>query len=75
MDLRMGSAGAGKLGVYKTLQAHSKGHITALECHPHSPLIASATTTQARIPCCAKHCAIQQITLTGCEAFTSHAMA
>ncbi len=46
IDFRMGSDGGGKLGVYKTLQAHSKCSITALVGHPHSPLIASATTTQ-----------------------------
>ena len=46
IDFRMSSDSTGKLGVYKTVQAHSKGSITALVGHPHSPLIASATTTQ-----------------------------
>ena len=46
IDFRMSSDSSGKLGVYKTVQAHSKGSITALVGHPHSPLVASATTTQ-----------------------------
>lgn len=50
VDYRMTSDAAGKMGVYRTLQAHSKGSITSLVGHPHSPLIASATTTQVPTP-------------------------
>ena len=55
IDFRMSSEASGKLGVYKTVQAHSKGSITALVGHPHSPLIASATTTQVNT-CSSAHC-------------------
>jgi hypothetical protein len=50
IDFRMGSDSKGKMGVYKTLQAHSKGNITAIVGHPYAPLIATGTTTQVEFP-------------------------
>ena len=46
IDFRMHDALGGRLGVYKTLDAHSKGSLSAVVGHPHAPLIATGTTTQ-----------------------------
>ena len=46
IDFRMHDASGGRLGVYKTLDAHSKGSLSAVVGHPHAPLIATGTTTQ-----------------------------
>lgn len=36
----------GEMGVWKTVEAHSKGAMSAMAAHPYSPLLATATTTQ-----------------------------
>jgi hypothetical protein len=43
-----GSQPAGRLevGVWKTVEAHSKGQVTALAAHPNAPLLATATNNQ-----------------------------
>lgn len=43
-DARM--VGAAQLGVWKTVEAHTKGHVTALTAHPHAPLLATGTSMQ-----------------------------
>lgn len=44
-DFRMHAAG-GRMGVFKTVQAHAKGNLSAIAGHPHAPLIATGTTSQ-----------------------------
>ena len=51
IDFRMAPDSRGKMGVYKTLQAHSKGSITAIVGHPYAPIVATGTTTQVSFHC------------------------
>ena len=44
-DFRM-SNGEGQMGVFKTVQAHNRGVLSALAAHPAAPLIATGTTSQ-----------------------------
>lgn len=46
----MGPSGssAAQDATLKTVLAHSKGGVSALVAHPHAPLLATGTTTQAR---------------------------
>lgn len=37
---------SGQMGVWKTVEAHTKGAMTAMAAHPYSPLLATATATQ-----------------------------
>ena len=37
-----------EVGVWKTVEAHSKGQMTALAAHPSAPLLATATNNQVR---------------------------
>lgn len=37
-----------EVGVWKAVEAHSKGSMTALAAHPNAPLLATATNNQAR---------------------------
>ena len=37
---------SGQMGVWKTVEAHTKGAMTAMAAHPCSPLLATATATQ-----------------------------
>lgn len=37
---------SGQMGVWKTVEAHSKGSMSAMAAHPYSPLLATATATQ-----------------------------
>jgi hypothetical protein len=58
LDCRMVSSDAGvaaatatpqrrlEVGVWKTVEAHSKGQMTALAAHPNAPLLATATNSQ-----------------------------
>ena len=41
-----GGGAAAKMGVYKSLEATSKGKLSALVAHPHAPIFATGTTTQ-----------------------------
>lgn len=44
-------SGAGSLGVWKTVNASATSrNLSALAAHPHSPLLATGTATQARGP-------------------------
>lgn len=36
----------GQMGVWKSVEAHTKGAMTAMAAHPYSPLLATATATQ-----------------------------
>ena len=51
LDFRMVN-GKGQTGVWKTVEAHSKGGMTALAAHPYSPLLATATATQVIVQLC-----------------------
>lgn len=37
---------SGQMGVWKSVEAHTKGGMTAVAAHPYSPLLATATATQ-----------------------------
>ena len=39
---------SGQMGVWKTVEAHTKGAMTAMAAHPYSPLLATATATQVK---------------------------
>ena len=43
---------SGQMGVWKTVEAHTKGAMTAMAAHPYSPLLATATATQVRCHGC-----------------------
>lgn len=45
VDFRMVDSN-GEMGVWKTVEAHTKGAMTAMAAHPYSPLLATATATQ-----------------------------
>ncbi|DBA97523.1 hypothetical protein WJX77_009223 [Trebouxia sp. C0004] len=45
IDFRMVDS-TGQTGVWKTVEAHSKGAMSAMTAHPYSPLLATATETQ-----------------------------
>lgn len=45
LDFRMVDD-SGHMGVWKTVEAHSKGGMTAIAAHPCSPLLATATANQ-----------------------------
>lgn len=45
LDFRMVDD-SGRMGVWKKVEAHTKGGMTALAAHPYSPLLATATATQ-----------------------------
>ena len=38
--------GSGQMGVWKTVEAHTKGAMSTMAAHPYSPLLATATATQ-----------------------------
>ncbi|KAK9819637.1 hypothetical protein WJX72_000593 [[Myrmecia] bisecta] len=46
IDFRMAGDSAAQMGVWKTVEAHSKGGMTALTAHPHAPLLATVTASQ-----------------------------
>ena len=39
---------SGQMGVWKTVEAHTKGAMSAMAAHPYSPLLATATATQVQ---------------------------
>ena len=49
IDFRMDGGSEGHLGIFKTVQAHSRGNLTAVTGHPNAPLIATGTATQVRV--------------------------
>ena len=42
---------SGQMGVWKTVEAHTKGAMTAMAAHPYAPLLATATATQVQTYC------------------------
>ena len=46
---------SGQMGVWKTVEAHTKGAMTAMAAHPYSPLLATATATQVHACASAAH--------------------
>lgn len=52
VDFRMVDS-SGQMGVWKTVEAHTKGAMTAMAAHPYSPLLATATATQVHGHDCA----------------------
>ncbi len=53
IDFRMVDS-TGQTGVWKTVEAHSKGAMSSMAAHPYSPLLATATATQVTHSC--HHC-------------------
>lgn len=67
VDFRVVDSG-GQMGVWKTVEAHTKGAMTAMAAHPYSPLLATATATQVHGQTVRLFCTHKSGCVTSCMA-------